>query len=338
MPGVFFSIVVPAYNAEKYLDRCLQSVLAQDYTNWEVVIVDDGSTDSTWTIMQQYHSQYPNKFVIDQHSNMGQYITRLKGCSLCTGEYTLFVDADDYVDNHLLSSLFELLSEEKHDMVMWGWNRVDSIGTIKESAYAFNETGPVNKRDIYLCLSRGSILNSLCIKCVKTNIIQTNTFETDCCIRNGEDLLFTIPLVENSNDFFFIKSPFYYYFDNYGSISHSFTKKDFILLNVVRPSLFHSMYRMNYVDDSSESLFFSFYLKTLLDEIKKISYSDSPYLMKKKWLKQISKFEFVIKARVYCKCVQGVKRRLLLHLFYYGCYGLLLRSFKLKKRNGRDCD
>ena len=99
-----FSIIIPAYNAEAFLPRCLDSIFSQDFSDYEVLVTDDGSTDSTPAILEKYAAVHPNMHVLTQ-SNRGMATARNWGLEEATGDYVLFVDSDDELMPHALSTL-----------------------------------------------------------------------------------------------------------------------------------------------------------------------------------------------------------------------------------------
>lgn len=109
------SIIVPCYNVEKYLDRCVESLLTQSYPNIEVILVDDGSNDSTSLICDNYNQQYNNIVVIHQ-LNQGLSIARNEGIKIAKGEFLTFVDSDDFVSVDYVLYLYDLLVDTESDI------------------------------------------------------------------------------------------------------------------------------------------------------------------------------------------------------------------------------
>lgn len=104
------SCIIPVFNAEKYLHRCINSILAQDYPTIEIILIDDGSNDTSPTICDEYAEQNCN--IIVQHTpNRGASLARKAGLELAKGEYLTFVDADDYVTHNYVSAMFEALKK-----------------------------------------------------------------------------------------------------------------------------------------------------------------------------------------------------------------------------------
>lgn len=120
---VRFSIIVPVYNVEKYLDRCLNSIVNQNYKNYEVIVVNDGSTDNSEQIIDNYIKKYSfiNKY---NKENGGLSDARNYGIEKAIGDYLLFVDGDDYIDNNLLLKLDEVVLKKEYDLIKFGYDLV----------------------------------------------------------------------------------------------------------------------------------------------------------------------------------------------------------------------
>jgi len=111
------SIVVPIYKVEKYLERCLDSLVAQDYRPLEVILVNDGSPDGCGNIIRRYEARYPIFRSLWQE-NQGLSAARNNGIALATGKYIALVDSDDYVEPDFISSMVDLAEERQADIVM----------------------------------------------------------------------------------------------------------------------------------------------------------------------------------------------------------------------------
>lgn len=122
-----YSIIVPVYNAEKYLKRCLDSLVNQTYKNFEIIVINDGSRDNSLKILNEYSKKY-NFIKLYNKVNTGVADTRNFGISKVTGEYFIFVDSDDYIDENTL----EILSKyQDYDVIKFGYNIVDNRNTKK---------------------------------------------------------------------------------------------------------------------------------------------------------------------------------------------------------------
>lgn len=110
------SVIIPVYNAEKYLSICIESILRQTYSNWEAIIVDDGSTDNSKNICEKYSKQ-DDRIKIFSQTNKGVSATRNFGINKAIGNYIVFVDADDWLESNFLERMFETIEREKADIV-----------------------------------------------------------------------------------------------------------------------------------------------------------------------------------------------------------------------------
>lgn len=122
------SVIVPIYNAELYLSKCIESLINQDYTALQIILVDDGSTDNSHAIAEQYAKQDSRIEVYSHSSNQGQSAARNTGLRYATGEFVSFVDADDYVDMDFYTYMLQHIGNL--DCVQIGYKRVTREGKI----------------------------------------------------------------------------------------------------------------------------------------------------------------------------------------------------------------
>lgn len=129
-----FSIIIPAYNAEKYLRECLDSIRNQSYEDFEVIIVDDGSTDFTYAIGIEY-AERDSRFRIIKKRNGGVSSARNVGIENATGTWLLFVDSDDILAASILEIVYKSISDNLV-LLVWGWQEFDTVGKVKEKLYS----------------------------------------------------------------------------------------------------------------------------------------------------------------------------------------------------------
>lgn len=128
-----FSIIIPVYNVEKYLSKCLESVFAQTCSDYEIIAVNDGSTDSSREILETYQNNHSNMKLINQ-KNKGLGGARNTGIQNAQGEFLVFLDSDDYISNQMLESLDEYLSKYKLDILAFDLTLVNEKGEIIQRA------------------------------------------------------------------------------------------------------------------------------------------------------------------------------------------------------------
>ncbi len=118
---MFFSVIVPVYNVEKYLNRCVDSLLGQEFDDFEILLINDGSTDRSAEIAKSYTNYKTIKFV-DKKENSGLSNTRNFGMRMARGKYIAFVDSDDYVETWYLRKLNNIIVEHAYpDIVYTGF-------------------------------------------------------------------------------------------------------------------------------------------------------------------------------------------------------------------------
>lgn len=111
------TVIVPVYNAEKYLEECLDSLVKQTLKDIEIIVINDGSTDGSWRLIQKYQKSYPDLIRAFNQDNKGLYITRQIGLSYATGEYVGWVDADDFVKYDMFEKMYTAALENNSELV-----------------------------------------------------------------------------------------------------------------------------------------------------------------------------------------------------------------------------
>ena len=214
------SIIIPVYNGEQYLCRCLDSVVGQDYPYLDIIVVDDGSTDNSASIIENYLEDRRVKFI--KKENSGPSDTRNRGIEVATGEFICFVDADDYLAPGYVSVFINAASE-------YGWSDLIVTDYLDYSIYCL-EGVPVKqmeKEGIYAvndfipCLFDGT-MGVLWGKLFKTSIIKKEKLLLNPKIRFQEDLVFVFAYLKYCNQVLY-KSYYTYHYNRLNE--HSLTSK-----------------------------------------------------------------------------------------------------------------
>ena len=148
MPVV--SVIVPVYNVEEYLERCIDSILSQTMKNIELILLDDGSQDDSYKIMKKYALK-DKRIIIDHHDNIGPALTRNKGIKMASGKYIMFIDSDDYILSDYMKHYVDAMKKGEYDLVIGGYQKitgdhVDFVRKLKNGEFAkYMVTGPVCK-------------------------------------------------------------------------------------------------------------------------------------------------------------------------------------------------
>ena len=146
------SVIVPIYNAEKYLSKCIESLIHQSYRALQIILVNDGSTDNSLTIAQDYAAQ-DARIAIYSQTNRGQAAARNNGLQYASGEWIAFVDADDYLDTDCYAQLMQHIAH--NDCVQMGYRRMSTDGKVIEEKcprYFYQFTSPcmrLYRRDLF---------------------------------------------------------------------------------------------------------------------------------------------------------------------------------------------
>ncbi len=209
------SVIVPVYNAEDYLKRCIDSVVAQTYTCWELILVNDGSRDGSADIIDSAAENDERIKAIHQE-NAGAGAARNKGISCATGDYIVFLDSDDYIDSEYFSLLVPLA--EKNDVVFIDVKQVDGEGnTLRdESASGYRE---LTKDRFLRSQMTGRIFWGGVRKAASSGLIKSNgIFYTDHKV--GEEALYSFKLLHAAQSMDFLdKKPVYFYVNRDESLS-----------------------------------------------------------------------------------------------------------------------
>ena len=208
------SIIVPVFNSEKYLDRCVQSVFDQEYQDWELILVDDGSTDGSLSMSMGYAAADKRVKVLHQE-NKGPGAARNLGIIRANGMYTVFLDSDDYIKPDYLRRL----SKEIADVVFIDVDFVDKNRHILRKEYM----SEYYKKDIN-SLTRSQMTGKIpwggCRKAVKTELLRKNNLRfSEHSI--GEEAVYSFLLMHYGKTFSFINAPVYEYINRFESQSNT---------------------------------------------------------------------------------------------------------------------
>lgn len=221
MSELFFSVLVPVYNVAPYLAECVDSVLGQSYPNFELLLVDDGSTDESGRMCDDYAAKDARVKVFHK-PNGGLISARRYAVERFTGDYCIFLDSDDSIVSNTLETLEKAIRESGADCVVYGirWNRP---GGVEHIVCPPEICGRVytDKRQILNILLNDSSFNSLCRKCVKASCFDGRDFSPYFAVSRGEDQLQSTEIWENARSFFFLPDELYIYRVNDSSITHS---------------------------------------------------------------------------------------------------------------------
>ena len=231
------SVIVPVYNAESVLHYCVDSILNQTFKDYELILVDDGSTDGSGALCDEY--ALTNENVLVKHmENQGVSVARNTGIELAKGEYICFVDSDDYVEKDFLQEMVGK-AEEGFDFVLTAYQWVDdyNCNAFKTVIYIEKESYSVADKNSLMNLSNLVLLSQPWNKLFKREIIIDNHIRMPENISLGEDTVFVFRYLSCiiERRFCVINKPLYYYFSNNADS----------LLNKYRDNLFEISVKLN---------------------------------------------------------------------------------------------
>ncbi len=314
----FFSILIPVYNVEKYLENCLESILEQQYEDYEIILVDDGSTDQSSALCDRYVEENPEKIKVLHKKNEGLISARREALKLADGYYTCFVDSDDRIASNMLFDLHKIIDTYKPDIVTFNWYRINDNGKkVRSNEPMYDCSGFVEKKSFYIRLLETSY-NSLWSRCYKTELIDVDSdYRNLYHIKNGEDLLQTIPVIEKAESFYYLKKELYEYRVNPKSITKTYNYKRYQGLQEVKPAFYESAQRMGYVTPEVNMLFFCNYLEIIWESILELFMGTNNNKNITDALDTMKTYEYVIKAEKYLTSYKANKEKKIgLKLFY----------------------
>ena len=229
---MLFSFVVPVYNTSKYLDKCMESLLCQKGADFDIFLVDDGSTDDSGVMCDRYAEEYPDTVRVIHKENEGLLLTRRRGFKEAKGDWFICIDSDDYADPHLLESVVKTIGEYDPDLVMYNFSYSNDDGEVSKSrlnipdksVYEGNE-----KQYIYSKRLLTDDINNMWSKAIRRDIVDYDTDYSDCGIRNMcEDAIQVLPLFTNAQKIVFLAQPLYYYRKGQNSITAARTYENWL--------------------------------------------------------------------------------------------------------------
>lgn len=213
------SVIIPIYNVSKYLDKCIESIINQTYSNLEILLIDDGSTDNCFNICKKW-SSLDNRITLFHNSNNGVAYTRNFGLEKATGKYIVFIDSDDYIDKNMIKSLYDNMIKWDVDLSICGtyddFNGKIINKKLKNKSKKYNIDEAINK--IY---TTGYYGCGVCNKMFKSQIIKNLKFDENK--KNAEEMLLLYNYMRKCKSVYYDSKPLYYYVQRETSITHSKT-------------------------------------------------------------------------------------------------------------------
>ncbi len=231
MNNDLISIIIPIYNCEKYISRCLDSILNQTYKNFEIICINDGSTDSSLNVVLTYINEAnDNRIIVKSIRNSGPSIARNEGIKIATGKYITFVDSDDMLNEKYLEVLYSIAKIKNVKVVRCNYKLFNKNGRFLNSNYDYPDR--LFEKTLFF---EQEMFNSIIWNTVWGELIDSELakqIKFDEKKRIGEDLFFNINIYERVESIYYTNERLYYYFENDFGITKKFSeeniKKNFV--------------------------------------------------------------------------------------------------------------
>lgn len=202
------SIIIPIYNVEKFLNKCLSSVLKQIEKDDELILVNDGSTDNSFNICKNIKEVYKkNNIILINKKNEGVAIARNTGLKKATGEYIFWIDSDDWLDDNCIKFVKNAIEKTKADIILFDFYNVNKKN-IKPS-FIFEKSKRLNKKDVLIDVAQDSFRSFLWRTVVRREVYKDIYFPEG--VQMMEDFSVYHLLFHKAKSFYYIRRPLYYY-------------------------------------------------------------------------------------------------------------------------------
>ncbi len=290
MRNIKLSIIVPVYNVENYLRICLDSIINQTYTNWELIVVDDASTDKSRDIIQTYVSHFNNIIPIFLERNIGVGNARNRGIEIAKGQYIGFVDADDWIDQNFYSKLIDNISKDKSDIAICGVKTEYQNSKSSSYRYKYNFQSCIDHNYALRLLVNSQNMDQFISPIVSNKIYLTSFLRKHNLLfdpsKSFQDDFFTFFCLLYANKVSLVPEIFYHYYQRPDSITHLFSKQlandclD-ILLQIKNKLIEENLFQTYWHE------YYSFFERCLSSLLKMLHSRENDYNEQKKYLEYI---------------------------------------------------
>lgn len=223
------SVIIPVYNAERYLPYCIESLLSQTLDSCEFIFINDGSDDNSRKIIEEY-AERDSRILLTTQSNQGVSAARNKGLDISSGEYIGFVDADDYVEKEMFKTLYNSAKDNNCDAVICNF-KSEMEGKKFITNYLFPKNQVLNKdfinQELLPYFIKADNLNSVVNKLYKAELIKMKGLEFPEKVALGEDGLFNMRFFSMAVSTIYIEYAGYHYREVAGSATRNISSKDY---------------------------------------------------------------------------------------------------------------
>lgn len=336
------SIIVPVFNVEAYIDRCIKSLVEQKYRELQIILVNDGSKDGSLEICELWAKRDARIQIINQ-DNSGVSVARNRGLDIAQGEWVCFVDGDDYLSTNMISTMIDSIKRQNLDMLMCGYTtNNDEALTVKhffigDQRFSEKNYGDLIRMCVGIDLTRQGKLTNIGVpwaKLYRKSFISKHELRFDPELRRMQDMIFTIQVLCRNPRVAYIDQPLYYYCMRMDSAIHKYTANYHVTANRILSTLESVLSDCTYITDKKEII--SFKAVCLLIEMLRLEYlHDSRkvgYWKGRKIIREVSKaspYIEGIKERSYSYF--DLKRKLFKFVMKIHCYGVAYYIIQINK-------
>ena len=219
------SVIIPVYNTEKYLSACIDSILRQANVSLEIILVDDGSTDSSTTICDRYAQEYNNITAL-HIQNSGPATAKNVGLKQAKGNYIALTDSDDKMEPLMLHKMVSAGYEHDADIICCNYKQIDEQGRISHLNSTNQQYVLNHEEGLIHFFSKDKIYSQCWTKLYKRQMLTDNHIENDPGLRTDEDFIFNIRAFIQAKTTVIVDEPLYEYTHRSNSLAHAYFKKN----------------------------------------------------------------------------------------------------------------
>ena len=288
----FYSIIIPVYNAEKYLHECMKSVFTQTFSDFEVILVDDDSKDSSLAMCNEFAKNGQGKIRVFHKNNEGATLARWYGMRQARGKYLVSLDADDMLRHDALEIIHNTILNFGSDLVLFNFSTKKDFSA-KGRNLPLKTNKILDKKDVYKVVLQGDSLNNIWMKVFPVEYADTTKGLANFShIKKGGDLLQSLMPLTKCNTPIFVDECLYYYRPVENSIVHSFHKDCFLWTCEIGKIMCQKAREWGFKDGEWEKLVYTRYLSKISENIRHYVYNYTNYSELKSCLENIRCNEF----------------------------------------------
>lgn len=277
---MLFSVVVPAYNSEKTISKCLDSLVLQDFRDFQVIVIDDGSTDNTVDIIKKYQNSL--NLLLIKSKNGGVSKARNIGISNSTAQFIIFLDSDDSFESTLLGTLEQLIRSKNVDLIIWNYKKIiiDNQNIEYLTNIITSNFSGIQSMDLFqiIKLYNDNLLNVPWNKCYELKKLNELNLKFDEKTQLGEDFKFNLHYLLNINSYIVLHEPFSNYFINQEQRRKQFFVEDILPSQIEIINQFYSLSKEKGMFYKLSSQLDTYYISVIFSALKQGETLNNQYL------------------------------------------------------------